>query len=157
MSPKLILEFLGAAAGVAALMALAGGALLWLRFDELGLPADRIVTLLPRELLITVGAHALIAAAVAGLVAVVVIYALDDRSELVRIRLTPPDALSELRPILRGESHACAAGRTRQEACKARGATSDRGGPLGTKERTGYALASLCSPSRPLLPAGPSC
>lgn len=83
LSPKLMLEFLGAAAGVGALMTLAGGALLWIRFDRLDLPADRIVTLLPPELLVTVGAHALLVAAIAGLMAVIAIYALDDRSELV--------------------------------------------------------------------------
>lgn len=82
-SPRLALEFLGAAAGVGALMTLAGGALLWVRFDRLELPADRIVTLLPPELLATVGAHALLVATIAGLMAVVAIYALDDRSELV--------------------------------------------------------------------------
>ena len=83
LSPKLVLEFLGAATGVGALMMLVGGALLWLRFDRLELPADRIVTLLPTELLVTVGAHALLLAAVAGLASVIAIYALDDRSELV--------------------------------------------------------------------------
>lgn len=81
--PKLALELLGAAAGVGALMTLAGGALLWVRFDRLELPADRIVTLLPPELLVTVGAHALLVATIAGLMAVVAIYALDDRSEIV--------------------------------------------------------------------------
>ncbi|MDP1848552.1 MAG: hypothetical protein Q8K79_12235 [Solirubrobacteraceae bacterium] len=82
-APRLALEFLGATAGVGALMTLAGGALLWVRFDHLELPADRIVTLLPPELLATVGAHALLVATIAGLMAVVAIYALDDRSELV--------------------------------------------------------------------------
>lgn len=77
------MEFLAAAAGVGALMMLAGGALLWVRFDRLELPADRIVTLLPPELLATVGAHALLVATIAGVMAVVAIYALDDRSELV--------------------------------------------------------------------------
>jgi hypothetical protein len=85
LDPKIALEVLGASAGVAALMALLGGALLWLRFDELGLPADRAVTLLPRELLITVGAHALVAPLVAALVAVGLIWLLDDGRGFVAI------------------------------------------------------------------------
>jgi hypothetical protein len=77
VQPRLILEFLGAAAGIAAFVTLVGGALLWLRFDELGLPADRAVALLPRELLVTIGAHALFVPAIVGLGAVIAIYALE--------------------------------------------------------------------------------
>jgi hypothetical protein len=80
LDPKIILEFLGVAAGIAAFVTFVGGALLWLRFDELGLPADRAVAMLPRSLLVTVGAHALLAPAIAGLAAVIALYALDDWS-----------------------------------------------------------------------------
>jgi hypothetical protein len=83
LDPRVLLEFLGASAGIAAFIALVGGALLWLRFDALGLPADRAVTLLPREMLITVGAHALLGPLIAGLIAGIAIWALDDRSEIV--------------------------------------------------------------------------
>ena len=83
LQPKILLEVLGASAGVAAFMALLGGTLLWVRFDELGLPADRAITLLPREMLITVGAHALLGPVIAGIIAVVAIWALDDHSEVV--------------------------------------------------------------------------
>ncbi|MEA2143370.1 MAG: hypothetical protein QOI64_1800 [Solirubrobacteraceae bacterium] len=83
LQPKILLELLGASAGVAAFMALLGGTLLWVRFDELGLPADRAITLLPREMLITVGAHALLGPVIAGIIAVVAIWALDDHSEVV--------------------------------------------------------------------------
>jgi hypothetical protein len=83
LAPKVLLELLGASAGVAAFMALLGGTLLWLRFDSLGLPADRAITLLPREMLITVGAHALLGPVIAGIIAVVAIWALDDHSEVV--------------------------------------------------------------------------
>lgn len=54
------LQLLGAVAGIAALMTFAGGAMLWLRFDELRLPADQALSLLPERLLLTTGAHALI-------------------------------------------------------------------------------------------------
>jgi hypothetical protein len=78
LQPRLILELLGATAGIAAFVAFVGGALMWLRFDALGLPADRAVSLLPRELLLTVGVHALIVPAMVGLGAVIALYALED-------------------------------------------------------------------------------
>jgi len=67
---------------------LVGGAVFWLRFDELGLPADRAVALLPRSLLVTVGAHALIVPALAGLMAVLALYAFDSWSREVLAVLT---------------------------------------------------------------------
>jgi hypothetical protein len=83
LAPKVLLELLGASAGVAAFMALLGGTLLWLRYDSLGLPADRAITLLPREMLVTVGAHALLGPVIAGIIAVVAIWALQDHSGVV--------------------------------------------------------------------------
>jgi hypothetical protein len=83
LMPKVVLELLGASAGLAAFMALLGGTLLWLRFDSLGLPADRAITLMPREMLITVGAHALLGPVIAGIIAAIAIWALDDHSEVV--------------------------------------------------------------------------
>ena len=56
---------------------------MWLRFDELGLPADRAVSLLPRTLLVTAGGHALIVPAIVGLGAVIALYALQDWSQVV--------------------------------------------------------------------------
>lgn len=72
-TPRLILELLGAAAGIAAFLTFVGGALMWIRFDELGLPAERAVALMPEPLLLTVGAQHLAVPAVAGLLAVVLI------------------------------------------------------------------------------------
>jgi hypothetical protein len=83
LNPKIILEFLGAVAGIAAFVTLVGGAVFWLRFDELGLPADRAVALLPSSLLLTVGAHALAVPAIAGLAAVIAIQAFEGRSAVV--------------------------------------------------------------------------
>lgn len=57
---SLALQVLGATAGLAALITFVGGAMLWVRFDELDLPADRAVAMLPKELLVVVGAHALL-------------------------------------------------------------------------------------------------
>ena len=76
LEPRIVLELLGATAGIAAFVTLVGGALLWLRFDGLGLPADRAVSVLPRQMLIMAGAHALVVPAVAGLGAVIALYAL---------------------------------------------------------------------------------
>ena len=83
LEPKVVLELFGAAAGIAAFVTFVGGALLWLRFDELGLPADQAISLLPRTALITAGAHALIVPAIIGLGAVVLLYALGSWSQLV--------------------------------------------------------------------------
>lgn len=60
---------LGAAAGITGFVALVGGAILWIRFDELGLPADRAVAALPKSVLLAVGAHTVVGPIVAGLVA----------------------------------------------------------------------------------------
>src|SRR5438128_11966178 len=73
---RVLLEIVGASAGIAAFVTFTGGALLWLRFDQLGLPADRAVSLLPRTMLLAVGAHALIVPAALGLVAVILIFAI---------------------------------------------------------------------------------
>lgn len=54
------LQILGVAAGIAALATGVGGAMLWIRFDELQLPADQSVALLPRAVLVAIGAHALL-------------------------------------------------------------------------------------------------
>ncbi len=64
------LEFLGAAAGLVFFVSFVGGAMLWGRFDALGLPADRAVAALPKGALVTVGVHAM-AAPIAGGLAVV--------------------------------------------------------------------------------------
>jgi hypothetical protein len=53
------LRVLAAVVGVGAVMSFVGGALLWIRFNELRLPADQVVTLLPKQLLLIVGAHAI--------------------------------------------------------------------------------------------------
>ena len=57
---SLLLKLLGAIAGLAALVTFAGGAVLWVRFGQLDLPADQVVTLLPKQLLLTVGARELL-------------------------------------------------------------------------------------------------
>jgi hypothetical protein len=72
-----LLEIVGAAAGLGAVMTFVGGALLWLRFDAVHLPADRAVSLLPARMLLTVGAHALLVPALVGLLAVVFVFALN--------------------------------------------------------------------------------
>jgi hypothetical protein len=74
LDPKLLLEFLGAAAGIGALITLVGGVLMWLRFDELGLAADRAVATLPEAVLLAAGLHALAVPLALGLVAVIVLY-----------------------------------------------------------------------------------
>jgi len=62
---------LGASAGLLALVTFVGGAMLWIRFDRLDLAADQSVARLPNELLVVVGAHALVGPVVIGLVVAV--------------------------------------------------------------------------------------
>lgn len=75
-SPRFVtlgLQLLGALAGLATLTTFVGGAMLWIRFSELHLPADQAVNLLPKQLLLVIGAHALIGPVALGLFAAVVI------------------------------------------------------------------------------------
>lgn len=67
------IQAIGAVAGLGLLATFAGGAMLWLRFDALDLPADRAVALLPKELLVVVGAHALVVPVLVGLVALLLV------------------------------------------------------------------------------------
>jgi hypothetical protein len=71
---RVALEVLGASAGVIVFVTFVGGAMLWGRFDALGLPADRAVAALPEGTLVTVGAHALAAPIAAGLIAAAVLW-----------------------------------------------------------------------------------
>lgn len=57
---KIALQVLTAAAGFGALITFVGGVTLWLRFDKLDLAADQALTLLPKQLLVVIGAHALL-------------------------------------------------------------------------------------------------
>jgi hypothetical protein len=73
----LAIQALGATAGVALLATFVGGAMLWLRFDALDLPADRAVALLPKTMLVVVGAHALVVPVLLGLLAVLALGLID--------------------------------------------------------------------------------
>jgi hypothetical protein len=72
---KPVLELAGAAAGLALLIQLAGGAIMWARFRALGLPAAQGVSLLPPQYLLAVGSGALFWAVLLGLLSVVALYA----------------------------------------------------------------------------------
>lgn len=58
----------------------------------------------------------------------------------MRIRLTPPDALSGARAVLRGKSRADSAPRTLERACKAATPHPEQGRQPAMMERSGYAL-----------------
>lgn len=75
------IQIAGAAAGITALTTLVGGAMLWLRFDALQLPADRAVALLPRELLLVLGAQAMVLPLALGLGALLSLVALNPIAE----------------------------------------------------------------------------
>ncbi len=81
---NIALRVLAAAVGIGAVMSFVGGAVLWIRFDELRLPADQVVTLLPKHLLLIVGAHAMAVPVGVGVFAAVVFVlanALDPKGE----------------------------------------------------------------------------
>lgn len=90
-SPLMIaVQLLGAAAGLGALMAFVGGAILWIRFDELRLPADHAVNLLPNQLLVVVGAHSIATPVAVGAFAALVfvlINSLEGQRERKRLRV----------------------------------------------------------------------
>lgn len=75
------IQVVGATAGLVALATFVGGAMLWLRFDGLHLPADRAVALLPKELLVVVGAQALALPLALGLGALLWLSVLDPLDE----------------------------------------------------------------------------
>lgn len=66
---KIAMQVLAGVAGLGAVVTFAGGVVVWLRLHHLGLPADQAVALLPKELLVVVGAHALVLPIVAGALA----------------------------------------------------------------------------------------
>jgi hypothetical protein len=70
----LALQILGASAGIVAFVVFIGGAMMWLRFDGIHLPADRAVALEPRSDLLATGAHALAGPVLIGLVIVLLIF-----------------------------------------------------------------------------------
>jgi hypothetical protein len=67
----------GTGLGVGGVVAVAGAAVLWNRFDVAGIPADQAVDAVPQNQLIVFGASALISAAVIGLAAAVFAFALN--------------------------------------------------------------------------------
>jgi hypothetical protein len=77
----LAIQTIGAIAGLGLLATFVGGSMLWLRFDALDLPADRAVALLPKEVLVVVGAHALVVPVLIGLLAVLALVVLDPKIE----------------------------------------------------------------------------
>ena len=73
---------IASAIGFAGFVAVVGGAIEWVRFWSAGLPADQAVKVIPKQELVTIGAVALIAFTLAGLVAVLVVYVLDDKGDV---------------------------------------------------------------------------
>lgn len=70
---KIALQVLAAAAGLGTVITFVGGSMLWVRFDKLDLAADQAVALLPKQLLVVVGAHALALPVLLGALAALVL------------------------------------------------------------------------------------
>jgi hypothetical protein len=79
------LPAIGGAIGFVGFVALAGGVILWVRFQAAGLPASQAVGVTPRNELVSVGANYLIGFALVGLLAVLLIYLLDPRGRAGRL------------------------------------------------------------------------
>ncbi len=58
---KTAMQVLAGVAGLGAVVTFVGGVVVWMRLDRLGLAADQAVALLPKQVLVVVGAHALAA------------------------------------------------------------------------------------------------
>src|SRR4051794_32485617 len=70
------------AIGFLGFVAAVGGAIEWVRFNAAGLPADQAGRGMPQQELVSIGAAAIIVFALAGAVAVLLVYALDRRGEV---------------------------------------------------------------------------
>jgi hypothetical protein len=73
----LVLSVVGAIAtgiGVIGFVTVVGGAIMWIRFDKAGIPADKAVAVIPRSELVVVGLYTLIPFIALGLLAVFVAY-----------------------------------------------------------------------------------
>jgi hypothetical protein len=57
---RVAVQLLGALAGLVAIVTVAGGAVLMVRFSKLDLPADQLISVLPPRLLVVTGLHALV-------------------------------------------------------------------------------------------------
>jgi hypothetical protein len=74
----------GGALTLAGVVAVVGAAMLWLRFDRAGLPAEQAVGSVPNEQLIVYGALGIVVSVVIGLLAVLIIFALDPCGTVTR-------------------------------------------------------------------------
>src|SRR5690349_2330930 len=75
-----------AVAGLATIVVLTGGAIVWTRYHLAHLPADQAVKEMPRTELLTIGAAGLVAFAVGGAFAVLLVFLLDRHGQAACIR-----------------------------------------------------------------------
>lgn len=73
---------IGTGIGVLGFVIFVGGALIWTRFDVVGVPAADAVAIIPKEVLLTTGASVLAPIALLGLAVVAVLYGADSLTEL---------------------------------------------------------------------------
>jgi hypothetical protein len=75
------LPALGSAAGFVAFVAVIGTAIEWIRFDAAHLPATQAVLVVPRHELIVIGALSLAVFVAGGLLAVLIVYLIDNKGD----------------------------------------------------------------------------
>ena len=105
-----LLAALGAGIGVLGFVTFAGGAVIWGRLDQAGLPADEVVGVVPRETLIVTGASVLVPAVVIALLTVLILLAVDQVTALwTRLRERKlKEALAVTRKSAADANHAAA-------------------------------------------------
>jgi hypothetical protein len=76
-----VLPAIGGTIGFLGFVAVIGGAIQWVRFTAVHLPASQAVDAIPQSELVAIGAQYLIAFTIVGVFAVVVLYVVDRRAE----------------------------------------------------------------------------
>lgn len=73
----IVLAAIGGGIGVLGFVAFFGGAILWVRMDEAGLPGNEAVAVIPRSVLLSTGANFLVPSLLAALAFVAVLYLIE--------------------------------------------------------------------------------
>jgi hypothetical protein len=75
------LPAIGSAVGFAGFVAVIGAAIEWIRFDAAGLPATQAVLAVPKQELVIIGALALVVSLVGAMLAVLLVYLIDENGD----------------------------------------------------------------------------
>ena len=103
-----VLGALATGVGLLAFVALFGGAILWDRANQIGLPGTEAVALMPRSTLLATGAHFLLGALVLSVIAVAALWLIDTLlrtpEQIVADAESAADALADRHSALESEA-----------------------------------------------------